>query len=51
MSVGASLNHDYYDERFSPLSALAKAESTVSKETTPGVYAQYTYTTPTSSIR
>ena len=51
LSVGASLNHDYYDERFSPLSALAKAESTVSKETTPGVYAQYTYTTPTSSIR
>lgn len=43
LSVGASLNHDYYDERFNPLGALAKAESTVSKETTPGVYAQYTY--------
>lgn len=43
LSVGASLNHDYYDERFNPLGALARAESTVSKETTPGVYAQYTY--------
>lgn len=43
LSVGASLNHDYYDERFNPLGTLARAESTVSKETTPGVYAQYTY--------
>lgn len=43
LSVGASLNHDYYDERFNPLGALARAESTVSKETTPGLYAQYTY--------
>lgn len=43
LSVGASLNHDYYDERFNPLGALARTESTVSKETTPGVYAQYTY--------
>ena len=36
LSVGASLNHDYYDERFNPLGALARAESTTSKETTPG---------------
>lgn len=43
LSVGASLNHDYYDERFNPLGTLPKVESTVSKETTPGVYAQYTY--------
>ena len=43
LSVGASLNHDCYDERFNPLGALARAESTVSKETTPGLYAQYTY--------
>lgn len=43
LSVGASLNHDYYDERFNPLGTLARAESTTSKETTPGVYAQYTY--------
>lgn len=43
LSVGASLNHDYYGERFNPLGTLARAESTVSKETTPGVYAQYTY--------
>ena len=43
LSVGASLNHDYYNERFNPLGTLARAESTVSKETTPGVYAQYTY--------
>ena len=43
LSVGASLNHDYYDERFNPLGTLARAESTVSKETTPGLYAQYTY--------
>ena len=43
LSVGASLNHDYYDERFNPLGTLARAESTISKETTPGVYAQYTY--------
>ena len=41
--MGASLNHDYYDERFNPLGALPKAESKVTKETTPGLYAQYTY--------
>lgn len=43
ISVGASLNHDYYDERFNPLGTLPKAESKVTKETTPGLYAQYTY--------
>ena len=41
--MGASFNHDYYDERFNPLGPLPKAESKVSKETTPGLYAQYTY--------
>ena len=43
ISVGASLNHGYYDERFNPLGTLPKAESKVTKETTPGLYAQYTY--------
>ena len=43
VSVGASLNHDYYTERFNPLGALPKADSKVTKETTPGLYAQYTY--------
>ena len=43
ISVGASLNHDYYDERFNPLGALPEAESKVTKEITPGLYAQYTY--------
>ena len=43
VSVGASLNHDYYDECFNPLGALPTAESKVTKETTPGLYAQYTY--------
>lgn len=43
VSVGASLNHDYYDERFNPLGALPTAESKVTTETTPGLYAQYTY--------
>lgn len=43
LSVGASFNHDYYDERFNPLGASANAESKVTKETTPGIYAQYTY--------
>ena len=42
LSVGASLNHDYYDELFNPLGALARAESTVSEETTTGVYAKDT---------
>lgn len=43
LSVGASFNHDYYDERFNPLGASANADSKVTKETTPGIYAQYTY--------
>lgn len=43
LSVGASFNHDYYDERFNPLGALPNGESKVTKETTPGIYAQYTY--------
>ena len=43
LSVGASFNHDYYDERFNPLGASPNAESKVTKETTPGIYAQYTY--------
>lgn len=43
LSVGASFNHDYYDERFNPLGASPNAESKVTKETTPGIYTQYTY--------
>ena len=43
ISVGASLNHDYYDERFNPLGATPDAGSKATKETTPGLYAQYTY--------
>ena len=43
LSVGASFNHDYYDQRFNPLGTLSNAEKMVSKETTPGIYAQYTY--------
>ena len=39
LSIGASLNHDYYDER----SSLALSFSEDGKETTTGVYAQYTY--------
>lgn len=43
ISVGASFNHDYYDEHFNPLATLQKAERNVTHETTPGLYAQYTY--------
>lgn len=39
ISVGASLNHDYYDEKSSLDIPLLLA----SKETTSGLYAQYTY--------
>ena len=39
LSVGASVNHDYYDERTSLASPLFSTD----KETTTGVYAQYTY--------
>ncbi|MGM9803833.1 MAG: TonB-dependent receptor plug domain-containing protein [Muribaculaceae bacterium] len=41
ISVGASINHDYYDERFAgDKIAFAGGED---KETTSGVYAQYTF--------
>lgn len=43
ISVGASLNHDNYDERFNPLGTLPDAERRETRETTPGIYAQYTY--------
>ena len=43
ISVGASLNHDRYDERFNPSGTLPDAESKATKGTTPGLYAQYTY--------
>ena len=39
LSIGASLNHDYYDER----SSLPLSFAEGGKETTTGVYAQYTY--------
>lgn len=39
LSVGASLNHDYYKEYFSQNSALQSLPT----ETTTGLYAQYTY--------
>ena len=43
LSVGASLNHDYYNERLNPLGTLPNAENETTHETTPGLYAQYTY--------
>ena len=43
MSVGASLNHDHYAERFNPHGSLPDAPREVARETTPGLYAQYTY--------
>ena len=43
ISVGTSVNHDYYNERFNPQGTLQQDESQVTKETTPGIYAQYTY--------
>ena len=43
LSVGASLNHDYYNERLNPLGTLPNAEHKTTHETTPGIYAQYTY--------
>lgn len=39
ISVGASVNHDYYDERTS----LADVSLAPKNETTSGIYAQYTY--------
>ena len=43
ISVGASVNHDYYNERFNAQEALQQGKRQVTKETTPGIYAQYTY--------
>ena len=49
LSVGASLNHDYYTELFRPFTEVTAAEDAAvanrakSSETTSGVYAQYTY--------
>ncbi|MGM9713168.1 MAG: TonB-dependent receptor plug domain-containing protein [Prevotella sp.] len=40
LSLGASVNHDRYEERGTPALPLTP----VSRETTTGVYAQYTYT-------
>lgn len=40
ISLGASVNHDYYDERGTLAAPLLKRSD---KETTSGVYAQYTY--------
>lgn len=43
ISVGASVNHDYYNERFNAQETLQQGKRQVTKETTPGIYAQYTY--------
>ena len=43
ISLGTSVNHDYYNERFNAQGTLQQDESQVTKETTPGIYAQYTY--------
>lgn len=43
ISVGASLNYDRYDERFNPLGTKPNSETSVTGETTSGLYAQYTY--------
>lgn len=46
ISVGASMNHDRYDEAFDDASAISLATAFLdfnNKETTTGVYAQYTY--------
>jgi outer membrane receptor for ferrienterochelin and colicins len=43
ISVGASLNYDRYDERFNPLGTKPNPETSVTGETTLGLYAQYTY--------
>lgn len=43
LSVGASVNHDYYSERFNLFGASANPGRGADKETTSGVYAQYTY--------
>lgn len=42
LAVGASLNHDYYKENYK-LDHWIESTYTTDKETTTGVYAQYTY--------
>lgn len=45
LSAGLSLNHDYLGERFRMVHDTAVPESLAKdKETTPGIYAQYTFT-------
>lgn len=43
VSVGASLNHDYYKEEYNIKRFKAENTHIKDKETTAGVYAQYTY--------
>ena len=43
LSVGASLNHDYYKEEYNLAHWQPNNEHYIDKETTKGVYAQYTY--------
>lgn len=43
LSIGASLNHDYYRENYKLSSFTADYNYATDKETTSGVYAQYTY--------
>lgn len=42
LAVGASMNHDWYKEYFAP-SAAQEGDATKNRETTSGVYAQYTW--------
>ncbi|BCS86745.1 TonB-dependent receptor [Prevotella herbatica] len=46
LSVGLSLNHDYLSQRLTNVGFNAQNE----KETTPGVYAQYTYSLSTKLV-
>lgn len=46
LSVGLSLNHDYLSQRLTNAGLKAQNE----KETTPGVYAQYTYSLSTKIV-
>lgn len=43
LSIGASLNHDYYKENYKLNSFTADYNYATDKETTSGIYAQYTY--------
>lgn len=43
LSIGASLNHDYYKEYYKLNSFTADYNYATDKETTSGIYAQYTY--------